>query len=157
MNNFQIKALEQDEFTALFNLTDAALEKNNAVRMIVDKMPGFPCRVSLEDAAIGEEVILLCYQHHKTGSPYQSAGPVFIRKSLPTARPAVNEIPSMLQHRLLSLRGYDKNGMMKNAMVTEGTQLKEMLDQIFSNSAINYVHIHNAKPGCYNCVAERVV
>ena len=124
--------------------------------MIVDKMPGFPCRVSLEDAAIGEEVILLSYQHHKTGSPYQSAGPVFVKKSAPTARPGINEIPPMLQHRLLSLRGYNKNGMMKTAMVTEGIQLQEMLDQIFSDAGINYVHIHNAKPGCYNCVAERV-
>jgi hypothetical protein len=40
--------------------------------MTVDEFPGFPCRVSLQDAEIGEEVILLPYQHHKTNSPYQA-------------------------------------------------------------------------------------
>lgn len=50
--NFKIKSIDDKEFSSLFNLDDLALEKMGAVRMIVDECPGFPCRVSLEEARI---------------------------------------------------------------------------------------------------------
>jgi Protein of unknown function (DUF1203) len=98
----------------------------------------------------------LPYQHHKTGSPYQSGGPVFIRKNVRTANLSRNEIPKMLEHRLLSLRGYDQKGMMLDARVEKGLDLREAIAQMFSNPEIAYLHIHNAKPGCYNCLVERI-
>jgi hypothetical protein len=154
--NFKIKSLEASEFSMLFDLDNSALEKMGAIRMIVDEFPGFPCRVSLEDAEIGEEVILLPYQHHKTTSPYQASGPIFVRKIAQTAQLDINQIPKMLNHRLLSLRGYDNNAIMKEATVVEGKNLNEKIIKIFENEDILYIHIHNAKPGCYNCVVERV-
>lgn len=153
--NFRIKALDDREFVALFNLGNSELEKIGAVKMIVDEFPGFPCRVSLEDAEIGEEVILLPYQHHKTNSPYQSSGPIFVRKIAKSSIYEINEIPKMFNHRLLSLRGYDKNAIMKDASVIEGNNLKEQIFKIFENDDIQYIHIHNARPGCYNCLVER--
>ena len=156
MTNFQIKSLQEEAFTALFNLDDSTLQQQGIRRIIATAKPGFPCRVSLEDAEPGEEMLLLPYQHHRTSSPYQSAGPVFIRKAAKTAAPGINEIPFMLQHRLLSLRGYDSNGMMKNALVAEGKSLAESLHHMFEAEEIAYIHIHNAKAGCYNCVVERV-
>lgn len=154
--NFKLKSLNESEFTNIFELNNLELEKIGAVRMTVDEFPGFPCRVSLQDAEIGEEVILLLYQHHKTNSPYQANGPIFVRKNAKTANLEINEIPKMFNHRLLSLRGFDKSGMMKDASVIEGQNLKEQIMQTFENKEINYIHIHNAKPGCYNCVVERV-
>lgn len=154
--NFKIKSLDDNEFSVLFRWGDLELEKMGAIRMTVDKFPGFPCRVSLEDAEIGEEVILLPYQHHRTNSPYQASGPIFVRRIAKTSSLGNNEIPKMLNHRLLSLRGYDKNGIMQEATVTEGNSLKEQIIKIFENEEINYIHIHNARPGCYNCVVERV-
>ena len=62
----------------------------------------------------------------------------------------------MFNHRLLSLRGYDKNAIMKDATVIEGNNLKGQIFKIFENDDIQYIHIHNAKPGCYNCLVERV-
>lgn len=153
--NFKIKALDSREFSELFNLDNLELKKIGAIRMTVDKFPGFPCRVSLEDAEIGEEVILLPYQHHKTNSPYQASGPIFVRKTAKTPTLETNEIPKMFSHRLLSLRGYDKDGIMKGASVTEGHLLKEQIIKTFENEEIAYIHIHNASPGCYNCVIER--
>ena len=153
--NFRIKAFDDLEFVALFNLGNSELEKIGAVKMIVDEFPGFPCRVSLEDAEIGEEVILLPYQHHKTNSPYQSSGPIFVRKIAKSSIYEINEIPKMFNHRLLSLRGYDKNAIMKDASVIEGNNIKEQIFKIFENDDIQYIHIHNARPGCYNCLVER--
>lgn len=154
--NFKIKSLEDTEFSELFDLEMSELKKLGAVRMTVDKFPGYPCRVSLEDAEIGEEVILLPYQHHKTKSPYQSSGPIFVRKIAKTATLQVNEIPKMFHHRLLSLRGYDKEGVMKEASVTEGSNFREQIQKTFENKEVQYIHVHNARPGCYNCVVERV-
>jgi hypothetical protein len=154
--NFKIKSLDDKEFSEFFNWDDIELKKIGAERMTVDKFPGFPCRVSLEDAQIGEEVILLPYQHHKTNSPYQASGPIFVRKKAKTQLLDANEIPKMFNHRLLSLRGYDKNGIMKEASVIEGNILKEQIIKTFENEEIGYIHIHNARPGCYNCVVERV-
>lgn len=155
--DFQIKSLDEKQFSSLFNLSDTELEEIGAVKMIADQHPGFPCRVSLADAEIGEEVILLPYQHHRTNSPYRASGPIFVRKTAKTAMPAVNEIPKMLDHRLLSLRGYDKNGILKKALVTEGNMLREKILHVFGKEEVNYIHIHNAGPGCYNCLVERVM
>lgn len=153
--NFKLKALDEKEFASLFKLNDLELEKIGAIRMIVEEFPGYPCRVSLEDAEIGEEVILLPYQHHKVNSPYQASGPIFVRKIARTPTLEINEIPKMFNHRLLSIRGYNNKGIMKSASVAEGKILKEQLTKALENKEIQYIHIHNASPGCYNCVVER--
>ncbi len=154
-NNFQVKAIRGGEFDRLFTLDKPALEEMGAIRMTVDKQPGFPCRVSLEEAEVGEEVMLLPYQHHKTYSPYQATGPIFVRKNAKTTSLAVNEIPVFFNHRLLSLRGYNTSGIMKVASVTKGDVLREELDQMLKDPDINYIHIHNARQGCFLCVVER--
>jgi late competence protein required for DNA uptake (superfamily II DNA/RNA helicase) len=156
MSNFKIKALSCNQFLHLFSATEEALKKIGVVKMIVDKTPGFPCRVSLQDATIGEEVLLLPFQHHNTPSPYRATGPIFVRKNAIEATLVMNEIPKMLLHRLLSLRSYNKEGIMIHASVVEGKIIAETLQALFTNNEITYVHIHNAKPGCYNCLAERV-
>jgi hypothetical protein len=157
MNNFKIKALPYYQFAHLFSGNEVELKNIGAIKMIVDEFPGFPCRVSLQDATIGEEVILLPFQHHITESPYQAKGPIFVRKNVREATLTTNEIPLMLLHRLLSLRCYNKDGIMINATVVEGKIVSKILHDFFSDKDIAYIHIHNAKPGCYNCLVERVL
>ena len=110
----------------------------------------------MHDADIGEEVLLLPYAFHKTQSPYQASGPIFVRRNATTVQLNVNQIPVMLQHRLLSVRNYDNKGMMKGSAVIEGKHLAEHLAGTFDDPAVSYIHIHNAKAGCFNCVAKRV-
>lgn len=155
-NNFQIIALEEKEFNNLFLMNEEELKNIGAVKMIADQKPGFPCRVSLKDAEVGEEVILLNYQYHFVNSPYKASGPIFIRKGATTANLDVNEIPVMLHHRYLSVRGYNIESMLVDARVTEGVNLRMMIDDVFDNKDVAYIHIHNAKPGCYNCLVKRV-
>ena len=153
---FQIKAIEDVKFNHLFNLSAEELKTKKAVKMMVDEKPGFPCRVSLEDANIGEEVILFPFEHHKVNSPYQSSGPIFIRKNARTAQLEINEIPLMLKHRLLSLRVYNSDGIMIDGRTVEGKNLEKEIGNIFENELPNYIQIHNASPGCYNCQVNRV-
>ncbi|MCT3734133.1 DUF1203 domain-containing protein [Elizabethkingia anophelis] len=155
--NFKIQGLDYEEFSSLFALSDEELTKRNIVRKTVDKAYAFPCRVSLEDAEIGESVLLLSFQHVKNDSPYNSAGAIFIRKNARKREIAENEIPDVLSRSLLSLRAYNKNGIMIQADVLNGTELKNVLHQWFENPDIDYIHIHNAKPGCYSCLVKRSV
>ncbi|HKX31525.1 MAG TPA: DUF1203 domain-containing protein [Blastocatellia bacterium] len=154
-SDFQIVALGQDQFVHLFALSDEELAEQGARRMTVDKRPGYPCRVSLMDAEIGESVILVPFKHHDVESPYRSSGPIFVRQAAQTARPDLNEIPLMLHHRLLSVRAYDEDGLMRGAKVVEGQALEETIRQYLDDQAIAYLHLHNAGPGCFNCAVRR--
>lgn len=154
--NYQVRGIEQETFKYLFQLEKNDLSKIGAVKMRVDENPGFPCRVSLKDVAIGEEVILFTYEHHAVDSPYRSKGPIFIRKNAQTANLGKNEIPSILKHRLLSLRVYDRNGMMINAKTVKGDRIEEAIQNIFKDNLAQYIQVHNASPGCYNCQIDRI-
>lgn len=153
--SFRFVALEAEPFAPLFDQSDEELASLGAKRMVVDERPGFPCRVSLQDGEVGETVVLLPYTHHDVPSPYCSSGPIFVRKGVPTARPAVGEIPEMLARRLLSVRGYDAEGMMIAAEVVEGRDLESTITRLFTNDRMSYLHLHNAKPGCFNCAVVR--
>lgn len=153
--NFKIVAIEES-FKHLFDMTETELKEIGAKRMIATSKPGFPCRVSLTDANLNEEVILFPYEHHKVRSPYKSSGPIFVRKNAIKADLKTNEIPLMLNHRLLSLRIYDVYGMMMDAQTVLGNELNKEIQRIFNNKGANYIQVHNASPGCYNCQINRV-
>ncbi len=153
--DFRITALPTEPFEPFFHMTDEQLAAAGAARMTADKKPGFPCRVSLADAEVGEEVVLLPFAHHEVGSPYRASGPIFVRKQAKMAAPVVNEVPQKLLTRLLSLRGYDRRAMMVGATVVEGAGVATALRQLFADEVVEYVHIHNAKPGCFACRADR--
>lgn len=153
--NFRITALPIEQFLPLFQLNEEELRRRSGRWLIADSNPGFPCRVTLEDAEVGERVLALPFAHHDVQSPYAASGPIFVRETATTASLEVNEIPKMLDHRLLSLRAYDSEGMMIGAKVVEGTDLKQAIEGHFENSDVAYQHIHNANPGCFNCEVRR--
>lgn len=126
-----------------------------ARRVVADSHPGFPCRVSLVDAAVGERLILLSFEHQPANSPYRSGGPIYVRDTATQANPAVGEVPLLLRRRLLSFRAYDDAGMMRNAVVADGRELAAVVAQLFGADEVAYLHVHNAKPGCYNCRIDR--
>ena len=50
-------------FAPLFCASDAELERLGAQRVTADCSPGYPCRVSLAEAKIGEALILCNFEH----------------------------------------------------------------------------------------------
>ncbi len=152
---FRLVALARETFTDLFDLSDEELTARGARRQRANAKPGYPCRVSLADAELGEEVILVHYQHHDVRSPYRAAGPIFVRAGAESATPAVGEIPPMLLARPLSIRAYDGDAMMVAAEVGEGDGVEAAIEQLFERDDVDYLHLHNAGPGCYNCRVER--
>jgi len=155
MMSFQITGLPASLFTPLFALGDDELAARGIVRMLVDKQPGFPCRVSLRDAAVGETVLLLNYEHLPVAGPYRSSHAIFVRQGATEARLAVNEIPQLLQIRLLSVRSFDRSGMMIDADVVPGQELAAAINRMLCQNTSAYLHVHNAKPGCFAARVDR--
>jgi len=153
--SFQIKALDASLFDHLFTMSDEELKNHGAVRILVDKCPSFPCRVTLEDASVGETVLALSYLHLDVNSPYKASGPIFVRPNQPTVQLKINEIPPVLKHahRSFSLRGYDENGMLIAARIASHTEVKDEITNIFDDLNVKYIQIHNTAPGCYACTA----
>ena len=144
-----------DQFEWLFALSDAQLEAKGAKRYVADRNPGFPCRVSLEDAAPGESLILVPFTHQPADSPYRASGPIFIREHARVASLAVNEVPKQLRSRTLSVRAYDAGGLMVDADIVDGQELESIVARLFSTPEADYLHVHFARPGCYACRIDR--
>lgn len=152
---FQIAALQVDQFRHLFCKDAETLSNLGVERVVADSNPGFPCRVSLQDAAVGESVLLLNFEHQPAASPYRASHAIFVREWASEARLAKNEIPLLLRQRLLSVRAFDNYGMMLDADVVAGEKLASMIDKMFTHDSVNYLHVHNAKRGCYAALVER--
>jgi hypothetical protein len=155
MASFVLQALDAALFADLFERDDVALGARGIVRRIVESDHGTPCRISLQDARCGEEVLLLPYVHHDRHSPYRASGPIFVRRGVATARLAVDEVPAYVTRRLISLRAYDAAGLMVMAEVCDGGDAGTWLRRAFEQADVGYVHLHNARQGCYSCRAER--
>jgi Protein of unknown function (DUF1203) len=153
---FRVVPLSYAPFAELFERDDVELASLGARRVVATHTPGFPCRVSLEDAEPGEEVLLLHWEHHPTHSPYRAAGPIYVRRRAKAAALAPGELPLVVTRRLMSLRAYDANGFMIAGEVRDGADVRAELERQFANPDVSYVHLHNAKPGCFSCAVERV-
>ncbi len=153
--DFQISALDVDRFRQLFGLDQEALARVGVQRLVADTKPGFPCRISLRDAEVGENVLLMNYEHQSKPTPFQSSHAIFIREWASQATPDRNEIPEMFRHRLLSVRAFDASGVMTDADVVEGARLEALIVRMLTSSSVDCLHLHNAKPGCYTAMVKR--
>lgn len=154
--DFQFSGLPLEPFQALFALNDDELLARGMRRYVADEKPGFPCRVTLEDAELGEELILLSYAHQPAEtSPYRAEGPIFVRKAATESYQNHDKVPPVLRSRLLSLRGYDRDDLIIEAEVVEGTKLETELAKFFDNADVAYIHIHYARRGCFACRVDR--
>ncbi len=152
---FRVLPLPIEPFERYATLTEVELAAAGVLRCVVDASPGYPCRVSLADAALGEAVFLLNFTHHDVASPYRASGPIYVRAN---ARPAVLEpgtVPESLTRRLLSVRAYDAGSLMVSAEVVDGAAVAKTLLQQFQNPRVEYIHLHNARPGCFAAAVVR--
>jgi hypothetical protein len=153
---FEISPLPRNRFEHLFALSDAELAVHGAMRLRATSKPGFPCRISLADAEVGEEVILAHYEHQSADSPFRASHAVYLRPQAAEASPAPGEVPEMLRSRILSLRAFDAAGMLVAADLAEGDALEAPLAAMLDEPSVAYVHLHFAKPGCFAARADRV-
>jgi Protein of unknown function (DUF1203) len=154
-SSFQLVGIDHAPFEALFDLPDEHLKQVGAVRCLAKESPGYPCRISLEDAQVGEELLLLPYTHQPASSPYRASGPIFVRRGARQRTLLVGEMPEYVTRRLISLRAYDYNHMIVNAAVCDGSASGGEISEFFRRAEVAYIHLHNAKRGCFSCKAIR--
>lgn len=153
--NFKISALNPEPFNSLFLLSDTELKHRNILKQTVSEAGSTPCRASLEDADIGDTVLLINYQHINEATPFQASHAIYIREGVKQARPAVNEVPDMIHSRVVSLRSFDSQHMMIDADLGTAEQVASKIRALFSNPCASYLHLHYAKQGCYIAKVNR--
>jgi len=153
--SFRITGLSPEPFRSLFGLPDEELAMRGVKRCVVDKNPGFPDRIEMRDAAVGETVLLLNHTCQPADTPYRATHAIFVREGAAKTYDAVDQVPDQLRRRILAARGYDGDGMLVNADLVDGRELEGKIEQLFAEPRIAYLQLHFAKPGCYAARVER--
>jgi hypothetical protein len=151
---YAIKGLDPAPFAPLFDLDDAQLNARGITRMPVDN-PNFPCRVSLRDADLGDEVLLLNHVSHDGTNPYRASHAIFVSRSATEAADYVDSIPPALDRRILSLRAFDANGMMIDAALVQPGEADPAIRKLLANAETDHIDAHNAIRGCFAARIER--
>ena len=130
------------------------LAARGVVRQIADnRCPGYPCRVSLTDSKPGDELLLVNYEHHPVASPYRMRFAIYVRRGEATFD-AIDCVPEQLRKRLLAVRAFDRDGMMRGWEVVEGAALEAAIARRLADTEAEYLHVHYAAPGCYAARVE---
>jgi hypothetical protein len=153
---FIVSGLSPEPFVPLYGLSDAALAARGAKRYVVRECPGFPDRIEMREGRIGETMLLLNHCYQPGESPYRGTHAIFVREGAAQRYEAVDEVPEVMQKRLLSLRGFSTDHMMLQADVVQGKNIRALIAQLFGNPAIAYIHAHNARQGCYSGRIDRI-
>lgn len=154
--SFRISGLAIAPFHALLSAADDELAKQNIRVVEVDAPNAYPCRITLQDAQLGERVLLVNHTHLPSSSPYAASGAIFIRRTASESASYFNEVPEQQRRRLLSVRAYDAQDMMLEAEVVEGSKLLAQIERYWQNEQVSYLHVHNARQGCYACRVDRM-
>ncbi len=154
--DFRIRGIDPEPYQHLFGLSEAELKKHGALRYVVDEVPGYPDRIEMREGNIGETMLLLNYESQPANTPYRATHAIFLREGAKSAYDMINKVPEVMTRRLLSVRGFSENGMLLHADVVEGKSLIPLIERLFENPGISYLHVHNAKQGCYSGRVDRV-
>jgi hypothetical protein len=152
---FRITGLSPEPFLPLAGLSDEALRARGVLRCVVDASPGYPDRIELRDAAIGETVLLLNYEHQPADTPFRASHAIYVREGATARASVVDAVPAALWQRPLSLRGFDAAGMLRAADLAEGDAIAPAIGRLLADPAIAYLHAHYARPGCYAARVDR--
>ncbi len=152
---FRITGLSPEPFRPLFDLSDAALQSRGIRRVIADDLR-MPCRVSMAHAGIGEELLLLNYEHQPAPTPYRSTHAIYVRRVADRAFEATDAVPEVVASRLVAARAFDAQHMMIDADVAEGEAAAAALfARLLDDPKASYLQVHYARRGCYAARVER--
>lgn len=146
--SFRIVGLDPADYHYLWSMSGQELESMSAIRTTVDESPGFPDRISLDDAEIGSEVILLNHSSQTADTPFRASHAIFVQEGA-TQFDEVSMLPPAMLRRPQSLRAFDKNGMMCAADIAEGIDIVDLIERLFDDPKVAEIHAHNARQGCF--------
>jgi hypothetical protein len=152
---YRMEGLAPEAFESLFGMMESGLEARLARRVTADAPGAFPCRITLEDAEPGEELLLVNYVSHDVEGPFRTAYGIYVRKDARRAARFTDEAPPYLDKRMLGLRGFDAEGMLKGAMIASPGEADARIRELFGQPGIDTIHAHSAAYGCFLARIER--
>lgn len=148
--SFVVTGLPVETFRPLFGLSDDDLAARGIVRHTATVPIGFPCRITLRDAEVGQTLLLLNYEHQPVDTPYRSRHAIFVNEAAQETARLVGEIPQCLAVRpAIALRAFDADGMMTAAEIAPGAELVPVIERLLGQPDTAYLHAHNAGRGCF--------
>lgn len=152
---YKIKGLPRLPFAPLFGLSDDELAACGARRVVADKDFGYPCRVSLEDAAAGETLILLNHASHDVEGPYRATHAILVREQAEDVAPLIDATPPVFARRTLSLRAFDAAGDLVASRVARPEEHDRAIRDLLGEEQVDHIDAHNAGHGCFSARIER--
>src|SRR3954465_10569566 len=132
---YRITGIDPARYRHLFGLSDGELADRGVVRMTVTD-PTFPCRVSLTDRAVGERVLLVNHVSHDVANPYRASHAIFVTEADQASAEYIDEAPPVFGPRVLSFRGFDREGMMAQAILTQPGEADAGIRKLFEDPEI---------------------
>ncbi|MBA3667650.1 MAG: DUF1203 domain-containing protein [Sphingomonas sp.] len=152
--SYTICGLSPASFDHLLHASDDELARHGALRMTADARWCFPCRVTLDDAEIGETLILTNHISHDDG-PYRASHAIFVSESASEPAQYVDSVPPALGRRVLSVRAFGPDGLMTDAALAQPGEADGVFRRMFEDPAVDHLDAHNAIRGCFAARVER--
>lgn len=152
---FRITGLDPAPFRPLFDQSDETLRQQGILRQRVDTAPGYPDRVSLTDVAVGRFVLLMNYEHLPGPSPFRGTHGIYVAEHPLPRFDEVDTIPPVMEHRMISLRRFDEDGMMLGAELAPGGTVAAAISRGLADPKTAFLHAHFAAPGCFAAAITR--
>lgn len=153
--HYRIRGLDPEPFAPLFAMDDTEVAERGARRVQVNDQHAFPDRIELRDGEVGEWMLLVNHCHLDLPSAYRSSHAVYVRQGATRAAEHQDCVPEVMQRRMLSLRAFDGNGWMRDAVLVDGREADAEIRRLLQNPKVDFIHAHYAAPGCFAARIDR--
>ena len=143
---------------ARFRASGADDRGNGLRRMVATDGTGFPCRVCLRCAEVGEEMLLGSYDLPRPLGIYWTPSPIFIHAEACVPYAGADEVVEIVRRNaIVSVRAYDAADMVLYDLgrIGSGDEVNGALAQALDDPRTAFVNIHTARPGCLLCRVEK--
>ena len=115
-----------------------------------------PCRSCLTVFVPGEGRILFSYAPNQYDHPYNEIGPIYIHEKDCRTYDDHERFPAELRtRRPLTLRCYAEDGNMVGGELVGDRPVEEVIESLFENAQVKYLHARTASVGCFIARIER--
>jgi len=115
-----------------------------------------PCRRCLTVFKPGEGRLLFSYAPNQYDHPYNEVGPIYIHEQECQAYADYEHFPHELRtRRPLALRCYAADGNLVGGELVGERPVEEVIESLFADSDVKYLHARTATVGCFIAKVER--
>jgi len=100
-------------------------------------------------------LLLVNHCSHGGDNPYRATHAIFVSESATEAAVYEDEIPPALGRRILSLRAFDRQGMMSDAALAQPGEADVVIRRLLADNQVDHIDAHNAIRGCFAARVER--